>query len=50
MGKFSRYGNALYNGRKSIDFIGRNYECDERGAWYCAFEAETLEQGTLLVL
>jgi preprotein translocase subunit SecF len=28
MGKFSRLGNELYNGRKSIDFIGR------RPLWY----------------
>ncbi|MEI5675006.1 MULTISPECIES: protein translocase subunit SecF [unclassified Nocardioides] len=28
MGKFSRYGNDLYGGRKSIDFIGR------RPLWY----------------
>jgi preprotein translocase subunit SecF len=28
MGKFSRLGNALYNGHKSIDFIGR------RALWY----------------
>jgi preprotein translocase subunit SecF len=28
MGKFSRLGNELYNGRKSIDFVGR------RALWY----------------
>lgn len=28
MGKFSRYGNDLYGGRRSIDFVGR------RGLWY----------------
>ncbi|WP_182526652.1 protein translocase subunit SecF [Nocardioides dongkuii] len=28
MGKFSRYGNELYTGRRSIDFVGR------RGLWY----------------
>lgn len=28
MGKFSRYGNALYGGQRSIDFVGR------RGLWY----------------
>ena len=28
MGKFSRLGNELYNGRKSIDFVGR------RPLWY----------------
>ena len=28
MGKFSRLGNELYNGRKSIDFVGR------RPIWY----------------
>ncbi len=30
MGKFSRYGNDLYNGRRSIDFIGN------KGLWYAA--------------
>ena len=28
MGKFSRLGNELYNGRRSIDFVGR------RWIWY----------------
>ena len=28
MGKFSRLGNDLYTGRKSIDFVGR------RALWY----------------
>src|SRR6478609_10795218 len=28
MGKFSRLGNELYQGRKSIDFVGR------RALWY----------------
>src|SRR4051794_24284725 len=30
MGKFSRFGNELYQGRKSIDFVGR------RTLWYGA--------------
>ena len=30
MGKFSRFGNELYQGRKSIDFVGR------RALWYGA--------------
>jgi preprotein translocase subunit SecF len=29
MGKFSRLGNDLYSGRKSIDFVGRKW------LWYC---------------
>jgi preprotein translocase subunit SecF len=29
MGKFSRLGNNLYTGRKSIDFVGRKW------LWYC---------------
>ena len=30
MGKFSRLGNDLYSGKKSIDFVGR------RWLWYTA--------------
>ena len=29
MGKFSRLGNDLYSGKKSIDFVGRKW------LWYC---------------